>query len=582
MSTPGDTMIPLFGNSYWMYELSRAGLNASVPMDRINDMATRVVAAWIQMGQNSPEYPAPNFSSNTADRVGPLHPAALISPSGVVNQYVDVRGDHAQVAREVAQDAITLLKNDGNLLPLNTTARISVFGTDAAVNPNGANACADRNCNVGTLGMGWGSGTANYETFDDPISALRRNVANVTFYNTDNFPSVPTPGPDDVAIVFINSDSGENQYTVEGNHGDRDASGLSAWHGGDKLVQETAKRYSNVVVVVHTVGPLVLEPWISLPSVKSVLFAHLPGQEAGESLTNVLFGKVSPSGHLPYSIPVKESDYPSSVTNLVGFAFAAQPQDTYSEGLYIDYRALNKAGIKPRFAFGHGLSYTSFNYSASIRTVTPLTEVPPPRPAKLAPPAYSKTIPPANETYWPEPFPYYVWRLLYPWLQKGEADAAARTGASIAAGSQNPYPYPQGYSTTQKPSGPPAGGAQGGNPALWDVAFEVDVVVGNTGARPGRAVAQGYVQFPGGSPETPVIQLRDFAKTRELAPGESQTVTLKLTRKALSVWDTARQDWVVPVVGGRYTIWIGGGSDILGVACYTDAGSCEGGLKGPV
>ena len=330
MAMPGDTMIPLFGYSYWMYELTRSALNGSVPMDRINDMATRIVAAWYQMGQDQ-DYPPPNFSSNTADATGPLHPAALFSPYGVVNQYVNVQSDHYKVARQVAQDAITLLKNDGNLLPLSTSAPLKVFGTDAAVNPDGANACADRNCNKGTLGMGWGSGTANYPYFDAPIDALKRNAADVTYYNTDSFPSVPTPGADDVAIVFISSDSGENQYTVEGNAGDRNSAGLAAWHSGDKLVQQAAAKYSNVVVIVHTVGPLVLEPWIELPSVKAVVFAHLPGQEAGESLTNVLFGSVSPSGHLPYSIPVSEDDYPDS-TQLTGFAFG-QPQDTYSEGL---------------------------------------------------------------------------------------------------------------------------------------------------------------------------------------------------------------------------------------------------------
>ena len=330
MAMPGDTMIPLFGNSYWMYELTRSALNGSVPMDRLNDMATRIVAAWYQMGQDQ-DYPPPNFSANTADATGPLHPGALFSETGVVNQYVNVQADHYKVARQVAQDAITLLKNDDSILPLSTSAPLKVFGTDAAVNPDGANACADRSCNKGTLGMGWGSGTANYPYFDAPIDALKRNAENVTYYNTDSFPSVPTPGKDDVAIVFISSDSGENQYTVEGNAGDRNSAGLSAWHNGDALVQKAAAKYSNVVVVVHTVGPLVLEPWISLPSVKAVLFAHLPGQEAGESLTNILFGSVSPSGHLPYTIPVSEDDYPQS-TQLTGFAFG-QPQDTYSEGL---------------------------------------------------------------------------------------------------------------------------------------------------------------------------------------------------------------------------------------------------------
>lgn len=251
-----------------------------------------------------------------------------------MNQFVDVRADHASVALQVAQDAVTLLKNDGDLLPISTAANLFLFGTDQQVNPDGANACTDKACNTGTLGMGWGSGTAQYETFDDPLTAIKTRAANVTSFYTDDFPAdgkLGTVTEDDVAIVFITSDAGENSYTVEGNHGDRDSSGLVAWHNGDALVQDAAAKFSNVIVVVHTVGPIIVEPWSNLSSVKSILFAHLPGQEAGASLTNILFGDVSPSGHLPYSIPVSEDDYPDSVS-LTGFAFG-QPQDTYTEGL---------------------------------------------------------------------------------------------------------------------------------------------------------------------------------------------------------------------------------------------------------
>lgn len=250
----------------------------------------------------------------------------------------------------------------------------------------------------------------------------------------------------------MTADSGENYITVENNPGDRTSSNLNLWHNGDKLVQDVAAKYSNVVVVVHTVGPIVMEAWHNLPSVKAVLFAHLPGQEAGQSLMEVLFGDVSPSGHLPYTVPNSEDDYPTSV-NLIGYQIG-QPQDTHTEGLYIDYRHFNKRSIKPRYAFGHGLSYTSFSLSsASISVVTPLTSVPPTRPAKGATPAYSTAIPPASEAYWPENF-NRIWRYLYSWLEKQDADDAAK-----AADSTTKYPYPEGYSNVQKP-GPAAGGAQ--------------------------------------------------------------------------------------------------------------------------
>ncbi|KAI0104861.1 beta-glucosidase-like protein [Nemania sp. FL0031] len=588
MSMPGDTFgngIPLLGYSDWMYELTRSVLNGSVPVDRLNDMATRVVATWYKMGQDAADYPTPNFSAYTTDRVGLLYPGALISPSGVVNEYVDVQADHATVAKQVAQEAITLLKNDGGFLPLKTTAPLFVFGTDAQADSQGINSCTDKSCNRALLGMGWGSGSANYPYLDDPISSLKRKAANVTYYNTDTFPKVAAARAGDVALVFINSDAGENSYTVEGNHGDRDASGLAAWHGGDALVQKAAAAYSSVVVVVHTVGPIIMESWIDLPSVKAVLVAHLPGQEAGDSLTEVLFGDVSPSGHLPYSIPVSEADYPASV-GIVSTPTLSQIQDTYSEGLYIDYRHLNQAGVKPRFAFGHGLSYASFRFSnASIKrtSATALSSVPPARPSKVTPAVASigTALPPAADAYYPTGFDR-IWRYLYSWLDKGDADAAHAIGVAGTA----KYPYPTGYSTTQK-AGPPAGGASGGNPALWDVAYTLSVTVTNTGtaaAASGKAVAQAYVQFPAnnGGFDTPVIQLRDFAKSDTLAPGKSATLELQLTRKDVSVWDTKTQNWIIPSPTGKYSIWIGQASDDLSVICYTDTLDCDDGVQDPV
>ena len=332
LNVPGDTQIPLFGFSYWMYELTRSVLNGTVPVDRLNDMATRVVATWYHLGQDE-GYPEPNFSFATSEREGDLYPAAFpFSPRGVVNEFVNVQDDHYLVARQVAQDAITLLKNNGSLLPLDADRPLSVFGTDAEVNPNGPNACSDRSCNKGTLGQGWGSGTVDYPYMDSPIDGIRNRTENVKLHATDKFPKVDAPEEDEVAIVFVSADSGENQYTVEGNHGDRDASGLRLWHGGDELIKKAAETYENVVVVVHTVGPITMEDWIDLPSVKAVLIAHLPGQEAGTSLANVLFGDISPSGHLPYTIPKREEDYPESVINLLSGS-VTQIQDNFVEGL---------------------------------------------------------------------------------------------------------------------------------------------------------------------------------------------------------------------------------------------------------
>lgn len=572
LDMPGDTQYALVGASYWMYELTRAVLNGSVPMERLNDMATRVVATWYQMGQDE-DFPETNFDTNSKGAVGPLYWGAWPnSPVGVVNEFVQVQADHHIIARQIAQDAITLLKNQDDLLPLSPKRALKVFGTAAQTNPDGPNACPDRRCNKGTLGQGWGSGTVDYMYLDDPISALRRRAGDVTFYDTDEFLKVEEPTGNDVAIVFITSASGENTYIVEGNHGDRDASGLYAWHNGDKLIQDVAATYLNVIVIVQTVGPLNLEQWIDLPSVRAVLFQHLPGQEAGESLTSVLFGDVSPSGHLPYSITYREEDLPASVTDLIDGVSVSQHQDNFSEGLYVDYRYLDAMKIKPRYAFGYGLSYTTFSYTnASIKKVTQLSPLPPPRPPKGPTLDYSQPIPPPSEATPPEGFTS-IWRYIYSYLSPTEAQAAANT--------ETAYPYPQGYTTTQH-SAPRAGGAEGGNPALWDIAYSITLTVTNTGPRAGKASAQLYLQYPPDIPyDTPVIQLRDFEKTGTLQPGGSEVVELRLTRKDVSVWDVGLQDWVVPKNGG-YKVSVGGSSSEFGVVCFGDGG-CEDVAEGPI
>jgi beta-glucosidase len=160
---------------------------------------------------------------------------------------------------------------------------------------------------------------------DSPIDGFKSRNANYQFFNTDSFPSNSNPSPNDTAVVFVSADSGENYITVEGNPGDRTSANLNLWHNGDKLIQDVAAKYSNVVVVVHTVGPILMDKWHDLPSVKAIVIAHLPGQEAGKSLMEVLYGDVSPSGHLPYTMPKSESDYSKSV-DLIGYQIG-QPQD---------------------------------------------------------------------------------------------------------------------------------------------------------------------------------------------------------------------------------------------------------------
>ncbi|KAK2865324.1 hypothetical protein FQN49_003683, partial [Arthroderma sp. PD_2] len=543
MAMPGDGAVPLTGSTFWSYELSRSILNGTVPLERLNDMVTRIVATWFQFGQDK-DFPEPNFSTNTQEESGLLYPGAVFSPRGKVNKFVDVQGNHREIARIIARDGITLVKNQDNLLPLKTNASLAIFGEDAGTNPSGINFCADKGCNKGVLTMGWGSGTSRLPYLSTPEEAIRNRSSTAKSYITNRFPSNIQVKPEDVALVFVNSDSGENYITVERNPGDRSYAGLYLWYGGDELVQAAAKKFSNVVVIVHTVGPTILEKWIDLPTVKSVLIAHLPGQEAGNAVADILFGDASPSGHLPYTIPKSEADYAPS-TVLINKPFG-QIQDTFVEGLFVDYRHFQKEKKSVRYPFGYGLSYTTFGFSEGILTKgTQLSEYPPARMPKGMTPIYTDKIPDSSEVAWPTNF-NRIWRYLYPYLDNP---------ASIKASSN--FTYPKGYQSSPQPD-PRAGGSQGGNPALWDIVFTAAVKVRNTGRVPGRAVAQLYVELPVDlAANTPKLQLRQFEKTSTLRPGQEEVVKMELTRKDLSIWDVVVQDWKAPVNGKGAKVYIG-------------------------
>jgi beta-glucosidase len=141
--------------------------------------------------------------------------------------------------------------------------------------------------------------------------------------------------------------------TVEGNAGDRN--NLDPWHNGNELVKAVAAVNKNVIVVVHSVGPILLETILAQPSVKAIVWAGLPGQESGNALVDVLYGSTSPSGKLPYTIAKQFADY--------GAGWNPALDDNFTEDIFIDYRHFDKNGITPRYEFGFGLSYTTFDYS---------------------------------------------------------------------------------------------------------------------------------------------------------------------------------------------------------------------------
>jgi len=230
--------------------------------------------------------------------------------------------------------------------------------------------------------------------------------------------------------------------------------------GQDELIRQITSVNKNVIVVLTAGGNADMTRWIE--NVPVVLHAWYPGQEGGTALAQLLFGDYSPSGKLPASFerrwednPTVHSYYPENGGSRV----------QYSEGIFLGYRQFDRSATKPLFAFGYGLSYTTFAYSKL--SVTP---------------------------------------------QTGNLNEPV------------------------------------------SVSFDVK----NTGARAAAEVAEVYVGDSHASVPRPVKELKAFAKVN-LKPGESRRVTLTLNRRAFSFYDVQKRDWSAEP--GDFTILVGGSSD---------------------
>ncbi|KAF8595923.1 beta-glucosidase [Ceratobasidium sp. AG-I] len=347
MTMPGD--VTFYSNdSYFGANLTSYVQDGTIPEDRVTDMAERIVAAWYLLGQDE-SFPEVNFDA--------------FRPQDPFNKHVDVQEDHYKLVREMGAASTVLLKNVNGSLPLKKPITISLIGSDAGPAKRGPNGHADRGGIDGTLAMGWGSGTADYPYIISPLEAIQQRAkqdhTTIGWWLNDwDLAGAATAAANkDVAVVFIASNSGEQYITVDGNEGDRN--NLTAWNNGDELVKAVAAANANTVVVVHSVGPLILEPWVDHPNVTAILWAGLPGQESGNSLVDVLYGDYNPSAKLPYTIARASEDYSAQV---VYQDSSVEPQIPYSEGLLIDYRWFDAKNITPRYEFGFGMSYTTFEY----------------------------------------------------------------------------------------------------------------------------------------------------------------------------------------------------------------------------
>ncbi len=270
--------------------------------------------------------------------------------------------EHQELALKVAEEGIVLLKNE-KLLPFNENKlkKVAVIGANGKI----------KHAELG----GSSQVKALYEItpFEGIEKYLGENVEVVyaqgykptkeNIYNKKLADEAIQLALESDAVIFVggwihNLDENmwsEYSYDCEG----KDKTDLKLMYGQEELINQLAKANSNFAVVIMGGSNVEMNGW--LPNVKSVLHAWYPGMEGGTAIANILFGKTNPSGKLPVTFANSHLDYPSHIE---GEFPGVDSVVHYNEGIMVGYRYFTTNAIKPLFPFGHGLSYTSFDYKS--------------------------------------------------------------------------------------------------------------------------------------------------------------------------------------------------------------------------
>jgi len=279
---------------------------------------------------------------------------------------------HYDAARRIGDEGIVLLRNSGNTLPisLDTPRRILVVGENA----------------VKMMTVGGGSSSLKVQHEISPLDGIRQAVGDkgtVAYargyvgdvsgeYNgvSSGQNLADTRSPEELIAEAV-SEAEKADYVIfvgglnKSGHQDcedTDRAGLELPYNQDAVIEALAKANKNLVVV-NVSGNAVAMPWAG--SVPAILQAWYLGSEAGNSIADVIFGKVNPSGKLPFTFPVRLSDVPAHAMGEYPGKKRADADiwdEPYNEGILVGYRWYDTKKIKPLFAFGHGLSYTTFKY----------------------------------------------------------------------------------------------------------------------------------------------------------------------------------------------------------------------------
>lgn len=401
---------------------------------------------------------------------------------------------HATVTRNAATEGMVLLKNDGNVLPLEgSTKKVAVFGRTAYDFIAGGTGSGDVNhayvisLTEGLKNAGLKIDKTVQKAYEKYIPAAKAAQKSDTELIGQFMPKklidemqiaddmlAKAAKDNDMAIITIGKTSGEFLDRKVSSNFNLTMVEQSMING---VCDEFHKAGKKVVVILNVCGPVETASWTSKPD--AILNVWLPGQEGGNSVADVLTGKECPSGRLPMTWPLTYNDVnnkadfpmPDEISNetisktLEGFTDKRTNGSTrnfdyteYNEGVYVGYRYYTTKNVKVAYPFGYGLSYTTFE----------------------------KSVPQANVN------------------------------------------------------------------ANGDITVKVSVK--NAGKTAGKEVVEVYVSAPGKDMDKPARELKGFAKTRKLAPGEAQTVEITIPYESLASFNEKDSRWQVE--GGEYKVMV--------------------------
>ncbi|MFV0345460.1 MAG: beta-glucosidase [Bacteroidales bacterium] len=319
--------------------LLQAVKEGKVPMEIIDDKVRRVLRLYI--------------------RTGMLNPEILDKGS------IDTK-EHRAFARKVGAEGMVLLKNKKNILPIDLTKKPKILLTGPGAD---------------IVAKGTGSGNVHSKISISPLEGLRAEIGNkaeliyeINKISDTNYNDLEEKAKDADYVLY---------FAVSGRYAEGSVlTDMNLPGNQNEAIKRLARNNKNVIVVLMTGSAVSVEPWID--DIPAVLGAWFAGQATGEAISDILTGKVNPSGKLSFTMAKKLSDYP--VHNLEEWpaqlvidkdpgeapvsreerkaihAFSGE----YKEGVLVGHRWFDTQNITPRFEFGFGLSYTSFEFSDLI------------------------------------------------------------------------------------------------------------------------------------------------------------------------------------------------------------------------